>query len=308
MKTILKKNSFDIGIKLGIILFLFTITIYAIDIKYFSNLFLMLGVYRIPVIAFGIYAIVNNKKLNKGFLSFKEAFTSYFLCIVLGYLIVNIGSIFIFKFYDPVSAETINQNILSTVKLLKYCNRYKVKRFIQASSIYANSEQGGFYGCSKKASEDYIERFQQRYNTKFTILRFGSLYGGRSNNDNGLQRLINSAKRKKKITYAGSRGSERRYIHVKDAVNMCVKSMKKKFDNKYLTLTGKYKIRITSVIRLIQKQFKIKDKDINFQNIKNNIHYVNEPKDYIPRKGINIAIGSRETFVHNLKNLILKKS
>ena len=52
----------------------------------------------------------------------------------------------------------------------------------------------------------------------------------------------------------------------------------------------------------------IKDKDINFQNIKNNIHYVNEPKDYIPRKGINIAIGSRETFVHNLKNLILKKS
>ena len=34
-------------------------------------------------------------------------------------------------------------------------------------------------------------------------------------------------------------------------------------------MTGKYKIRITSVIRLIQKQFKIKDKDINFQNIKN---------------------------------------
>ena len=116
MKTILKKNSFDIGIKLGIILFLFTITIYAIDIKHFSNLFLMLGVYRIPVIAFGIYAIVNNKKLNKGFLSFKEAFTSYFLCIVLGYLIVNIGSIFIFKFYDPVSAEIINQNMVPAVK------------------------------------------------------------------------------------------------------------------------------------------------------------------------------------------------
>ena len=76
----------------------------------------MLGVYRIPVIAFGIYAIVNNKKLNKGFLSFKEAFTSYFLCIVLGYLIVNIGSIFIFKFYDPVSAEIINQNMVPAVK------------------------------------------------------------------------------------------------------------------------------------------------------------------------------------------------
>ena len=116
MKTILKKNTFDIGVKLGIILFLITITIYVIDINYFSNLFLMLGVYRFPVIAFGIYAIVNNKKLNNGFLSFKEAFTSYFLCIVLGYLIVNLGSIFIFKFYDPVSAETINQNMAPAVR------------------------------------------------------------------------------------------------------------------------------------------------------------------------------------------------
>ena len=178
---------------------------------------------------------------------------------------------------------------------------------IHASSIYANSEQGGFYGCSKKASEDYIERFQQRYNTKFTILRFGSLYGGRSNNDNGLQKLINLAKSKKKIIYTGTRQSQRRYIHVEDAAYICVKSMKKKFDNKYLTLTGKYKIKITSVIKQIQKELKIKDKDINYLKIRNNIHYVNEPKNYIPRKGINISIGSRKSFVNNLKNLILQK-
>ncbi len=203
--------------------------------------------------------------------------------------------------------KTAKINILGTINILEACKKNKVNKLIHASSIYANSEQGGFYGCSKKAAEDYIERFQQRYNTKFTILRFGSLYGGRSNNDNGLQKLINSAKRKKKIIYTGTRGSERRYIHVEDAVNMCVKSLKKKFDNKYLTLTGKYKIRITSVIKLIQNQFKIKDKDINYLNIKNNIHYVNEPKQYIPRKGINITIGSRKTFVNNLKNLILKK-
>jgi len=91
MEINLNKNSFDIGIKLGILLFFITAIIYIVDINYFTNFLLMLSVYRIPVIAFGIYAVISNKKLNKGLLSFKEAFTSYFWCVVVGYFILNLG-------------------------------------------------------------------------------------------------------------------------------------------------------------------------------------------------------------------------
>ena len=123
METNLNKNSFDIGIKLGTLLFFITAIIYVVDINYFTNFLLMLSVYRIPVIVFGIYAVISNKKLNKGFLSFKEAFTSYFWCVVVGYFILNLGSILIFKFIDPGAAEIINENAMVAVKeLMKSLN------------------------------------------------------------------------------------------------------------------------------------------------------------------------------------------
>ena len=115
MENKLKRNSIDIGIKLGTFLFFITAIIYTIDLNYFTNLFLMLGVYRIPVIGFGIYAIITSRKLNNGLITFKEAFTSYFLCVVVGYSILNVGSIIIFKFIDPISAQIINQNMTPAV-------------------------------------------------------------------------------------------------------------------------------------------------------------------------------------------------
>ena len=73
--------------------------------------------------------------------------------------------------------KSVKLNILATVKLLDLCLKYKINRFIHASSIYANSKDGGFYRSSKKAAEEYIEEYKNIYNLKFTVLRFGSLYG-----------------------------------------------------------------------------------------------------------------------------------
>ena len=112
----MRKNTIGLGVKLGTLLFIITAIIYIVDINYFSNFLLMLVVYRVPVILFGIYAVINNKKFNNGFLSFKEAFTSYFLCIVLGYFIYNLAIIAIFKFIDPVAAEIINENTMVAMK------------------------------------------------------------------------------------------------------------------------------------------------------------------------------------------------
>mgnify|MGYP000725258796 FL=1 len=82
-------------------------------------------------------------------------------------------------------------NILGTINALLVSEMHKVKRFIHASSIYANTEEGGFYGSSKKAAENYIERFHQTFGLKYTILRFGSLYGSRADELNGINIIIN---------------------------------------------------------------------------------------------------------------------
>ena len=94
--------------------------------------------------------------------------------------------------------ETVNYNILSLVNMLKLSKKFKIKRFVQASSVYADSEEGGFYGRSKRAAEDYMVEFDKTFTLPYTILRFGSLYGPRADDNNGIKKLIKSAKTKKK--------------------------------------------------------------------------------------------------------------
>ena len=89
--------------------------------------------------------------------------------------------------------ETVKLNILGTIFLLELSKKYKINRFIYASSIYVNSHQGGFYRSSKKAAEDYIEEYHQRYKINYTILRYGSLFGERSDFNNGLKKIIKNS-------------------------------------------------------------------------------------------------------------------
>ena len=70
-------------------------------------------------------------------------------------------------------------------------------------------------------------------------MRFGSLYGPRADNNNGIKKLIKSAKIKKKIIYRGNKMAVRRYIHVEDAANLSVQILSSKYKNKILKIKGK---------------------------------------------------------------------
>tara|TARA_B100000900_G_scaffold52673_1_gene38998 strand:+ start:10222 stop:10752 length:531 start_codon:yes stop_codon:yes gene_type:complete len=115
METNLKSNSIDLGIKLGTFLFIVTAVIYIIDGKLFTNFSTMLA-YMIPSLSVSIYSVLSARKLQNQIISFKEAFTAYFLCIAVGYLISTIGSIIIFKFIDPAAADLIHEEIMISTK------------------------------------------------------------------------------------------------------------------------------------------------------------------------------------------------
>ena len=103
---------------------------------------------------------------------------------------------------EPIN--TVKINTLGTVHVLELCRKHNIKRFIYASTIYVNSIDGGFYRSSKKAAEDYIEEYHNIYGLNFTILRFGSIYGERSDNTNGVTNIIQQALRTGKISYFGN--------------------------------------------------------------------------------------------------------
>ena len=62
------------------------------------------------------------------------------------------------------------------------------------------SQNGGFYKCSKQAAEIYIKEFFNRYKLKYNILRFGSVYGTRSDKNNSIHGIIKSAIKKEKLS------------------------------------------------------------------------------------------------------------
>ena len=200
--------------------------------------------------------------------------------------------------------ETAKINILGTINALEVCKKHKIKRFFFASSLYANTEEGSFYGPSKQAAERYIEKFYKNFGLNYTILRFGSLYGSRSGNSNGIKSLINNAVNNKKIVYEGSKRAERMYVHVEDVANVCVKIIQEKYKNKYLTITDKRIVKVRNLIKMIAKHLKISKSKIKYLNRKNHGHYDKKPTLFSPRIGNKLTIKEQKDFKKRIINLI----
>lgn len=203
--------------------------------------------------------------------------------------------------------ETVKNNILGTVNILEISRINNIKRVIYASSIYSTSIQGGFYRCSKRAAEDYIDEYYKRYGISFTILRYGSLYGERATASNGISRILNKAIRTKKIEYAGNRSSIRKYIHIIDAAKASADVISKKYKNKYLNIVGPKSYKVLDLLKIISKLVKSKKK-IFFLKKKALGHYVKLPKKLKIKKGTNYRLKNSIKLKTGLKNLITSLS
>ena len=115
----------------------------------------------------------------------------------------------------------LNLNILGNANILQAAiDVGGVERFIYASSAYALSNKGAFYGTSKRASERVTQLYQENYGLDYTILRYGSVYGPYADEANRIYRFIRDALMYGEISFQGDGYEEREYIHVDDAADL----------------------------------------------------------------------------------------
>ena len=180
--------------------------------------------------------------------------------------------------------ETAEINVLGAVTLLEAARLAKVRRYVFASSVYVFSESGSFYRASKQAAERFVETFHSRYGLDYTVLRYGSLYGPRADNHNGMFRMLQQAIAENRITYGGKGDAVREYIHVTDAARLSVQILQQKYANRHLVLTGSERMRVRDVMQMIAEILP-RDVQLEFESGNPISHYTMTPYAYQPNIG-----------------------
>ena len=180
--------------------------------------------------------------------------------------------------------DTIHINILGNAHVLEACRKHGVKRFVYASTVYVYSREGGFYRCSKQSSEHYVEEYQKVYGLDYTILRYGSLYGPRADQSNGLYRIVKSALETGVVRYEGSPESLREYIHVEDAAQASVAALGDEFRNESVILSGQEPMRVVDLMKMLTEILGI-ESQVEFVEAQQAGHYVRTPYAYLPKLG-----------------------
>ncbi|NRR90532.1 DUF4199 domain-containing protein [Winogradskyella undariae] len=113
MDKSLKSIAINYGLYLALIISSFTIIGYAVYLDLFTQWWY--GITQmLLVIVFGIISSINAKKLLGGFISFKEAFSAFFITIAIGTLIPALIGFVIFNIVDPEAAVILQEKIINS--------------------------------------------------------------------------------------------------------------------------------------------------------------------------------------------------
>ncbi|WP_296635757.1 NAD(P)-dependent oxidoreductase [Polaribacter sp.] len=178
--------------------------------------------------------------------------------------------------------ETMQLNVLGNIHILEQCVKNKISRFVYASSAYAMSNKGSFYGISKLASEKIVEEYFKKYSLPFTILRYGSVYSERSYDNNYIYNLIKTAVLEGEINHNGDGNELREYIHAADASKLSVDVIESEnFKNMHVILTGNERMKRSDLFNMVKEILNDRLK-INYTNSGYHNHYNFTPYSFEP--------------------------
>jgi UDP-glucose 4-epimerase len=183
---------------------------------------------------------------------------------------------------DPIRA--IELNVLGNMNILEACKKHKVKRFVYASSAYAMSDKGSFYGISKLTSEKLTEEYYIKFGLEFTIIRYGSVYGERDYHNNYIYNLVKSAMQTGTINHSGDGEEIREYIHAADVAKLALEVIESdEFINEHLILTGVERMHRKELFEMINEMLGNK-LTINLNDDGYHNHYKTTPYSFHPTR------------------------
>ena len=115
MDKIIKQNGINFGLILGFLLILPVFLGYAINVKLIVSYWILLYVF-LSIIIVGIVAIAYSKKYFKGIISFKDAFSTYFVMLVISLLISIVMNFLLFNVIDSDFKQVVKEEQIKTIE------------------------------------------------------------------------------------------------------------------------------------------------------------------------------------------------
>lgn len=180
--------------------------------------------------------------------------------------------------------RTMELNIIGNMHILEACKNKGIKRFVYASSAYAMSNKGSFYGISKLSSEKIVEEYGKRYGLSYTILRYGSVYSEMDFDNNYIFQLVKKAVNEKVIRHKGDGEELREYVHAHDATKLSVDVIEsEKYEDEHVILTGMEKMKRLELFKMIKEMLN-DDVEIILENSGYKGHYKITPYSFQPTR------------------------
>lgn len=173
-------------------------------------------------------------------------------------------------------------NVMGNLNILEACRKSHIKRFVYASSAYAMSDKGSFYGISKLTSEKLTEEYYKKFGLEFTIVRYGSVYAERDYHNNYIYNLLKEAVNTGEILHNGDGNEIREYIHAADVAKLALDIIESDaYINEHIILTGVERMQRKELFEMINEIVGGTIK-INLDNSGYHNHYKTTPYSFIP--------------------------
>jgi nucleoside-diphosphate-sugar epimerase len=165
----------------------------------------------------------------------------------------------------------VQNNLLSTEKIINFMKMNKVPRIIQAStsSVYGNINNGDEnfttspispYGITKLASEHLIKSFSHINQFSYQILRFFSVYGPNQRKDMAFAKFIRAISRNEEIYLTGDGNQIRDFTYVDDVSNIILKMVDLNLNNETFNICSNSPIKLIESLNLIETLMNTKAK------------------------------------------------
>ena len=129
--------------------------------------------------------------------------------------------------------------------MMEICLKKKIKHFIYASSssVYGDTKkfpnietdntdnQVSFYAATKKCNEIIASSYSKMCDTKFTALRFFTVYGPLGRPDMALFKFAKNIHLKKKINLFNNGNHSRDFTYIEDVTNLLLRLVKRNFNS-----------------------------------------------------------------------------